>query len=484
MARRTSIPAFWALCAAVSLALAAPAAADPVPLAQFGSAGTGAGELTFPGAVAVDSAGHVFVADSANNRIAEFGADGTFIRAFGYDVANPGGDAAFEVCPTDGTCKAGVPGTDAGQLNGVGGIALDESGKLYVADPGNNRISVFDTSGPTFVHTFGWGVDDNSAAFQVCTSNCQHGSSGGGAGQLSVPFGVAVNGGKLYVADPLNNRISVFDTSGPSFIRAFGLDVAEPDGGTAFEICPDQGTCRAGDPGGGPGELSNPLGVAVGGDGGLYVTDNGNSRIDLFDTAGSSFTRAFGWDVANPDGDLAFEVCPADGACRQGDAGDGAGQFNIPTGIALDGAGGLYVSEQTSDRISVFGTAGPSFIRAFGWGVDDGTAEFQVCTAVSICQAGVGGSGTGQVDAPELMATDCRGAVWVADEENSRVQRFGEAGTPLPPCPPPPPAAGSSSPPAAGPTGRRAAAKKRCKKKFPKGPRRTKCLKKARKLPV
>jgi hypothetical protein len=81
--------ALLAGCAAVialALSLPASATAAPVPLAQFGSSGAGAGQLTFPSAVVLDGAGNLYVTDPGNNRISEFAADGTFIRAFGWGV--------------------------------------------------------------------------------------------------------------------------------------------------------------------------------------------------------------------------------------------------------------------------------------------------------------------------------------------------------------------------------------------------------------
>ncbi len=471
---------------ALALALPALAAADPVPLAQVGSQGSDAGQFNIPSGVAVDGAGNVYVADFSNNRIDVFAADGGFTHAFGWGVDD--GGASFQVCTTASTCQAGSGGGGAGQLNGPEGIALDGAGNLYVADESNNRIDVFDTSGPSFTRAFGWDVadPDGGTAFEVCPTDgaCRAGDPGGGAGQLSNPDGIGLDGaGNIYVGDTGNHRISVFGPGGLSFTHAFGWGVT---GASGFQVCTS--TCQQGLPGGGAGQLNTPVGIAVDPAGALFVADVFNQRIDVFDTAGPSFTRAFGWDVADPNGGTAFEVCPTQGTCRVGDAGGGAGQLNLPWGVARDSAGGLYVSDQSNNRVSVFDTAGPSLTRAFGWGVRTGASMFEVCTTATTCQMGSFGSGVGQLSGPLGVALDCRGAVWVADNGNGRVQRFGEPGTALPPCPPTPPtppAGGSAGPPpAAGPTGLRTAAIKRCKKKFRKGPKRKKCIRKAKRLPV
>ncbi len=419
------------LALALVLSASAPATAAPVPLAQFGSAGSDAGQLSNPRGVVLDGAGNLYVSDPFNSRTSVFGADGTFIRAFGWGVDT--GAAAFEVCTTASTCQAGISGGGAGQLAYPVGVALDDAGRLYVGDANNDRISVFDTAGPSFIRAFGWGVDTGAAAFEVCTtaSTCQAGISGGGAGQVSSPEGAALDAaGRLYFGDA--DRISVFDTTGPSFIRAFGWGV--DTGAAAFEVCTTASTCQAGLSGGGAGQLNSPYSVALDGAGGLYVADTSNDRISVFDSTGPSFTRAFGWGVDT--GAAAFEVCTTASTCQQGISGGGAGQIDGTVGIGAGGGGDLFVTEQSNYRTSVFGTAAPSFTRAFGWGVDTGAAAFEICTMASTCQAGISGGGAGQFSQPAAVATDCRGAAWVVDSNLGRLERVGEPGTPLPPCPP------------------------------------------------
>jgi tripartite motif-containing protein 71 len=409
---------------ALALALPGSATAAPVPLAQVGSFGSGAGQLKDPLSVALDGAGNLYVADTVNDRISVFGPDGTFIRAFGWDVDPTGGPGTFEVCTTASTCQAGI-------------------------------------------------------------------GSAGGAGQLDNPGGVALDGaGNLYVGDQINHRIDVFDTTGPSFTRAFGWNVDPTGGPGTFEVCTTASTCQSGIGAGGAGELNSPQALVPDGAGGLYVADTVNNRISVFGTAGPSFTRAFGWNVDPSGGPGTFEVCTTASTCQAGAGAGGAGDLAFPSGVALDGAGGLYVGDGVDNRIASFGTAGPSFTRAFGWDVIPGapTGLFEVCTTASTCKDGSTGTGVGQLNDAEGVAVDCRGAVWIADNNNNRVQRFGEPGTALPPCPvAPPPADGGTSGgpvPAAAPqaTGLRAAALKKCKKKH--GAARRKCKRNANKLPL
>jgi hypothetical protein len=95
----------------------------------IGGPGHGAGQLEEPTDVAVNDATHdVYVADKGNNRIDEFEADGTFIRAWGWGVV-PGGLGGFETCGPDAipatACQAGSEGAGAGQLDAPEAIAVD-----------------------------------------------------------------------------------------------------------------------------------------------------------------------------------------------------------------------------------------------------------------------------------------------------------------------------------------------------------------------
>ena len=90
---------------------------------QTGAIEPGDGELrSDAGALAVDALGNVYVADSGNQRIQKFSADGTFLWKFGGPGANDG---------------------QFGPDKGPQGLAVDASDRLYVADFDNDRIQVF-----------------------------------------------------------------------------------------------------------------------------------------------------------------------------------------------------------------------------------------------------------------------------------------------------------------------------------------------------
>jgi hypothetical protein len=102
--------------------------------------------------------GHVLVTDAANRRINDFQPDGTFVRAWGWDVipATGVGDlgATFEICTAASTCKQAL--TTAGTDNGRFGsnhpqyVAVDSSGIVYASDSNvNGRVLRFDSTQAT-----------------------------------------------------------------------------------------------------------------------------------------------------------------------------------------------------------------------------------------------------------------------------------------------------------------------------------------------
>jgi hypothetical protein len=109
-------------------------------------------------------------------------------------------------------------------------------------------------------------------------------------------------------------------------------------------------------------------------------------------------------------------------------SGSGAGQLNFSFGVAGSPVlpGDIYVADGSNNRIDQF-TPWGGFIAAWGWGVKNGNAEFEKCTTESRCQAGIEGSGPGQLTFPGAIAIDSSGDVYVHDE-NFRIQKFDSSG--------------------------------------------------------
>ena len=227
------------------------------------------------------------------------------------------------------------------------------TGYIYVADWGNNRVQVFDSS-RNHVATFG--------------------GSGQAPGQFNQPVGIAVDGssGTIYVADTNNNRVQVFNSSrahvadlpGPfNNPRGMAVDasgnvyVADTNNHRIRVFDSDRNpVANFGDRGTSNGQLSSPSDVAVDASAGMiYVADTSNSRIQVFDSA----TRSHAAYLPGP--------------------------FEFPSGVAVDASGNVYVSDTNDHRIRVFdsgmnSTANitSSFNRPYGIAVDDSSGKVYV----------------------------------------------------------------------------------------------------------
>ncbi len=233
-------------------------------LSQFGSPGTGEGQLNQIGGIALNSAGDLYVADTANNRVEEFGPEGKYLAKFGsYGSGNgqldsptavaidSGGDvwvadalnSRVEEFSSTGTYIAqfGEAGTAPGKLGWVSGLALS-GGNVYLVEPYAARVQEFSTAG-TFVSVFD--------------------EKGSGTGKSNVPYGIATDAasGNLYVVEGASilagasaNRVQEFTPEGV-FVTAFGSS------------------------GVGTGQLAGPRGLAVG-SGQIFVADSGNKRLE------------------------------------------------------------------------------------------------------------------------------------------------------------------------------------------------------------
>jgi len=180
-----------------------------------GGKGIGRGQFDSPTGIAVDGSGNVLVADTGNGRIEKFSATGTFISTMG------------------------TKGVGNGQLGAPNGIAIDGSGNIYVADAGNHRVEKLTPDGKLIAEWKGsepgfygprriaigpdgsvYVVDQGHSRIAKLSPDGQTlsawGSKGNGDGEFDDPTSVAVDPAtnKVYVADPRNKRIQIFDASG------------------------------------------------------------------------------------------------------------------------------------------------------------------------------------------------------------------------------------------------------------------------------
>jgi tripartite motif-containing protein 71 len=315
---------------------------------HVGTMGHAKGEMSSPSSVAVDSGGNVYVADFDNNRIQRFSATGLFERTWGKGVNQTTGGNLCTLA-SGNTCQAGTVGGLGGEMNQPLGIATDSSDNVYLGDSSNNRIEKFDSSG-TFDRAWGQGVNQTTGG-NLCTAasgnTCQAGGTTALGGEMNTPAGVAVSAaGNVYVADALNSRIQVFDTSG-TWQRAWGVHV---NGGSGFGICTSAPSCQAGTTGGLGGQMFFPIAVGTDSGGNVYVADYANNRIQKFGSTGA-WDRAWGKDV---NGGTAFGVCTVAASCQVGSSGGLGGEMNTPAGVAANPAGDLFVGDYANNRIQKF----------------------------------------------------------------------------------------------------------------------------------
>ncbi|MBK5219104.1 MAG: hypothetical protein JJE35_04875 [Thermoleophilia bacterium] len=122
-------------------------------------------------------------------------------------------------------------------------------------------------------------------------------------------------------------------------------------------------------------------------------------------------------------------AAPPPNLWKAGEEGPGAGQTFLPRGIAASPnvPGTVYVADQSNHRISLFSAWG-QFIEAWGWGVRDGSSEFQICDSETGCVSGLEGEAPGAFKSPQGIVVDSSGNVFVVDRRNYRVQKFDSEG--------------------------------------------------------
>jgi sugar lactone lactonase YvrE len=348
--------------------------------------GSGSDELThFLRADAVDGAGDVYVADASANRIVVFSADGAPLRAWGISGIAPGqfvapidvaggpegrilvAEAYREIVPlTGGATPAqfraqiayGSPWSSGGGVTlgsrffSPTGLAFARDGTVWVSDRNNDVLRHLADDGH-FITAVG-------AAAADAVPNAP-----GAAVRLSEPHGVGVApAGQVFVADTGNSSL---------------VELADDGGMISTRAAPGPAGSRAsGRPSAPP--FRSPLGVAVGGNGDVYVADTGNRLIDALTPNGAL--------LASWGGSGAASAGPVTG-------------LKSPNDVAVDAAGQVFVVDGGSARVLEYSASG-TLLAA--WGVP--------------------GTAVGELSEPMGLAIDCRGDVLVADTGNNRVQLF------------------------------------------------------------
>ena len=259
-----------------------------VPGLGDGGPATGA-SLPYLWAVAVDSAGNLYIVDPANVLVRKI-SGGVITTLAGDGARGYGGDNG----------PAG-----SAQFNSPAGLAVDSAGNVYIADQGNYRIREVSQGIVTTVAGNGYQSfsGDNGPAASA---------------QFWNPAGIAADSaGNLYIADSGNNRIREI---------SHGI-IASVVGDGAAGFGGDNGPATAA-------HLNDPGSIAVDSAGNLYIADTGNNRVRKVSQGVITTVAGRGSPTSS-----------------NGDGGPATSASLFARDVAVDSAGNLYISDSTDDRI-------------------------------------------------------------------------------------------------------------------------------------
>jgi sugar lactone lactonase YvrE len=325
-----------------------------------GGQATSAG-LNSPIGIYINKTGSLYIADSGNNVIRKVDPSGLISTIAGTGVAGYSGDGGQAI---------------QAQLNTPNDVVTDDNGNIYISDYRNNRIRKIDANG-VITTIAGNGTQGYSGDWGMATNAA-----------LNRPALMDIDSyGEIYFADYGNNRIRKILKNGTVVtIAGNGVAGMSGDGGPAIMA-----------------QLNSPIGVSVGSDGNLYVSDLLNGRVrkispsgiissvagnGLYADSGGVERGDYGLSlnanladpssvILNTDQNL-YIVSPFSGRVRlilpdgiiltnigngagniQGDGGPAmSAELFGPNGIALDEAGNIYISESFGNKIRKISTDG------------------------------------------------------------------------------------------------------------------------------
>jgi len=301
----------------------------------------------YPTGVALDGTGNVYVTDIGNNLIREIRSTGLVTTFAG--VAGPVGS----------TDSVGTPAL----FNSPSGVGVDGIGNTYVADSGNNTVRRISHAGVVTTLAGSPGVTGST-------------NGTGTAARFNNPHGCSTDkNGNIYIADTGNNTIREITPAGIVTTLAGTPGVAGSSNGTGSAAL-----------------FKQPTALTVDGSGNIYVADSGNDTIRKITSTGLVTTLA--------------------GSAGTSGSTNGMGTsalFNNPSGVAVDGNGNVYVGDTGNDTIREITPAGVVSALAGTAGVP-GSAD--------------GSSSVALFNAPEGMAVDGNGNVFVVDSGNNTVRKI------------------------------------------------------------
>ncbi|HEV3112364.1 MAG TPA: NHL repeat-containing protein [Candidatus Binataceae bacterium] len=366
------------------------------------------GALCSPAGITVDSGGNLYIADRSFSRIQEYN------RPVMTGITAPA--AVF-----------GQPGFSTGQCNngGVGpgsvclpsGLASDSNNDLFLADFGNQRVLEYIKPLATTPPNTIAGLVLGQFTLAQNSINAAKGNSLYSPAAVALDFSVSPN--RLYVADTNNSRVLGW-SSVPSFANGAPADlvVGQPDFFSAG--CNQNRVDGSGNSIAAADTLCSPAGVAVDAAGDLWIADSANFRVLQYNAPFASGIRA---------GQSASVVLGQHGSFTSrvnNNGGVSAASMSVPSGLAVNASGNLYVADPQNNRVLQFNrpsAAQTAADRVFGQGGDfagsacnfDGGCALRGCPTIATADSLCG---------PSAVAVNAGGNVYIADTDNNRVLQF------------------------------------------------------------
>jgi sugar lactone lactonase YvrE len=408
--------------------------------------------LTLPSGIAVDAAGNIFVADTKDQMVREepAGPNSNLLP-----FAGKGGAC---LSPTDPTRCGDGGSAQKALLRLPGGLGLDASGNVYIADSGDNKVRVVNTQASNITidqvqicslciaivagtGDQGFGGDngpstsanlDNPQSVYIDSSGNQFVSDtgnqrvrqiinstgvistvvGGGLGDgnagnaiLAAPNDIVKDpSGNLFIADQANNRIRKVDTS---------LSVTTIAG---------NGSAGPGGDGSNPSnaQFNGPSSVALDQNGNVFIADSNNLVI-------RELSNGYGT-LARVAGNYGLICSPTTALCGDGEAATSQDvAFAFPLFVTTDSSGNLIIADYFAHRVRAVNTQttdvtiGGTLIHAgqiqtiAGDGVEGYTGDGGLATQA-------------ELNHPSAVAVDASGNVYICDQYNMRIRKVDTTG--------------------------------------------------------